>query len=256
MCGDLCLDTRYQSDCYCGADIPEGGDSYCCIPMYDHCTFEFSEYGLDTLYSGIKCSNGTVNKKSEDCHGQCYNSYQHSRYIGLDAHYSCPDGQCIPVNGSYLEERCRGVNVGVCSNSTRECNHKLFCHEFDGEGSIRLSTPVQHHYCSFKKTHNNGSYYEDIGRADEEISSVVTTEQSTATQFLTKCTLTSPVCSQSVAVLQSVVLGLNLEFTVARSATPTGTGVTVTSYPLAMFAVPFCRKMMWKCVKTTYSGGM
>ena len=83
-----------------------------------------------------------------------------------------------------LRERCRGVDVGVCSHTTEECDDNLFCHHtglleegggWRGDGSrgaikrILTSPRVQSHYfCSYKDTLNTGEY-ENIDRSDESI---------------------------------------------------------------------------------------
>ena len=70
-----------------------------------------------------------------------------------------------------MENRCRGMEGGICSSTTEDCGYNLSCNEHYGFGSTRHSTPLQHHYCSFKK-HQNTYVYEDIGRTDEKIINV------------------------------------------------------------------------------------
>ena len=128
MCGDVCTNDR--TPCRCNGTTTLNGDSpeFCCTSHDDdHCSFD----GLDEDgYGNViqpRCSSGSPTNKDEKCsdrnqmdstRGRCYNSYQHSRWIGDDAHYSCPDGRCLPVQGSFIEERCRGVEGGVCTNTT------------------------------------------------------------------------------------------------------------------------------------------
>ena len=71
---------------------------------------------------------------------------------------------------------------GICTNTTEECDSNLFCRGDD----VKLSTPVQHHYCSDITLYNT-EVYEDIGRTDEEIASVTTSRLGTATAALIQC---------------------------------------------------------------------
>ena len=139
-------------------------------------------------YHQIICSKGTVIRKSERCNGRCYHSYdQHSTQIGSEAHYSCPDGRCIPVKDSFslLEDRCRGAMIGMCSNTTQECDENLFCHpQYSSRYNITTSG-VTHYYCSLTKRRSTG-VYDDIGRTDETTKTVTAT-QNKASESLIQC---------------------------------------------------------------------
>ena len=96
MCGDKCVTGRGDF-CTCGSDTdrfrPYARNNYeqCCLNPGDSCTRD--RYG-----SGI-CSEGRKVSKSSACNAtmgpRCYNSYQHSQYIGLQSHYTCPN-TCVP----------------------------------------------------------------------------------------------------------------------------------------------------------------
>ena len=110
MCGAICT----HRPCTCaGTQLKHYSSEYCCTLQEDLCSFENGNLRYPT------CTNGTVISKSDSCNGRCYNSYQHSSKLGRDAHYSCPDGRCLPVKDvrRKLQERCRGVDVGVCSHT-------------------------------------------------------------------------------------------------------------------------------------------
>ena len=114
MCGDQCI--SWLGDCYCGSDIihPYRGDDHCCG---ENCT-------LDS-YGDIDCSEGRKLSKSSPCNitMRCYNSYQHSQYIGPQSHYTCPD-TCVP-----WEAMCRGVSH--CEGDHQVCGSDLRCPTYD-----------------------------------------------------------------------------------------------------------------------------
>ena len=188
MCGDVC---GYINECNCTGDmLNDFSLQYCCTPPEEHCSYndDFDSYYDDAT----NCSVGIVSNFSERCNGHCFNSYRHSSCIWKNSHYSCPDGQCAKVESSFIEDRCRGVLGGLCSNTTGDCDDNLFCHQgtsdecLKQDASTRHTTPVKHNYCSFEKSYNNGSY-EDIGRTDEKIRSIVTPVVNTVTEMLIPC---------------------------------------------------------------------
>ena len=88
MCGAICT----HRPCTCaGTQLKHYSSEYCCTLQEDLCSFENGDLRYPTF------TNGTVISKSDSCNGRCYNSYQHSSKLGRDAHYSCPDGRCLPV---------------------------------------------------------------------------------------------------------------------------------------------------------------
>ena len=139
MCGDICTKIYSSpSPCTCnGTTLKYDSPEFCCTSHDDLCSFD----GLDSAgnVNNPRCSSGSPTNKDEGCPDRkqrqkgstrCYNSYQHSKYFADEAHYSCPDGRCVvlenawrefdgrfvPEKGSFLEERCRGVEGGLCSN--------------------------------------------------------------------------------------------------------------------------------------------
>ena len=108
MCGDVC--TSPGNNCTCGADewaldyLPHY-PKYCCTSPEDHCYNE--GYDLGGYPINPDCANGTTSERSDICHGRCYNSYQNSLILGEEAQYTCPDGRCVTVKGSFMKDRCR-----------------------------------------------------------------------------------------------------------------------------------------------------
>ena len=98
----------------------------------------------------LNCTMGTVTNKQQPCNDVCYHSYRHQRILSDDAQYACPDGSCGQVRDvkEELEERCRGRELGVCINTTGDCDDSLVCRE--DEEATRHTTPVQHNYCSYR----------------------------------------------------------------------------------------------------------
>ena len=199
MCGDICT----HEPCTCGAatltrlwykDSPD----YCCTSHNDHCSYEYDEYGNIV---NLDCVNGTLINKAYECYGQCFNSYQHSRNYGYEryeapttAYYSCPEGRCVPVcsrvEGELLD-RCRGVEAGICSKTTGDCDDRLVCRDSYDGGATRhhLTSPgVQgHHYCSYYTWMNTGEY-ENIDRSDENITTTRTSTHTRLAALLQNCT--------------------------------------------------------------------
>ena len=156
MCGNLCtwVHDSYHN-CLCNGTTLYSysykwriENEFCCTSTDDHCSFD----GVNELGRIVNphCSSGSPTNKTENCpnrnqrgtrRGRCYNSFQHSRYFGVDARYTCPDGRCVPMNNvrRELEDRCRGVEAGVCTNTIEECDDTLICSKYHEGGS---TTPV------------------------------------------------------------------------------------------------------------------
>ena len=67
------------------------------------------------------------------CHGQCYNDYPTSKYIGFYSHYTCPD-KCVHWSGM-----CRGVSW--CEGDQEICGEDLRCPQTD-IGNVTKHTMV------------------------------------------------------------------------------------------------------------------
>ena len=163
MCGDQCVDKNWDK-CHCGPDTIK--------PIFDnyHCCGESCI--LDPDEDGV-CSQGRKLSKSSPCNTtmgvQCYNSYQHSQYIGEKSHYTCPD-TCVP-----WEAMCRGVSQ--CEGDHQVCGPDLRCPD-QYHGDIRgkwyivkirnfsSSLVSGHHYC-FDKTKINDGQFDTFDRSDE-----------------------------------------------------------------------------------------
>ena len=79
---------------------------------------------------------------------------------------------------------CR-VMMGMCSNTTQECDENLFCHpQYSTRYNITTSG-VTHYYCSLTKRRSTG-VYDDIGRTDETTKTVTAT-QNKASESLIQC---------------------------------------------------------------------
>ena len=188
MCGNVCTFVDLViGTCNCSGTTVKYKrefDKYCCTAPEVNCTKP-----LITV-----CPTGKVINIAERCNGRCYNSYDHSVSVGPFSHFGCPDGRCILVADAEedLHDRCQGVKVGVCDNSTKECDESLVCHsqtvfsssvsswshglsETSTRQSIKTELGGHHHYCSYKKNFNNDAY-EDIGRTDENITNTVNIE--------------------------------------------------------------------------------
>ena len=104
MCGDQCI--GMGNKCYCGSDLQTG----IFWPYFDneHCCLEPGETCTTDQNGDVFCNEGMKVSKSSACNTtmgpRCYNSYQHSQYIGHQAHYTCHD-TCVP-----WDEMCQGVS--------------------------------------------------------------------------------------------------------------------------------------------------
>ena len=164
MCGDKCM---VNDDwCTCGSDRfkPWYTDDHCCFPLGGSCITEPNVGG--------RCSEGRKLSKSSPCNTtmgpRCYNSYQHSQYIGQKAYYTCPD-TCVP-----WEEMCRGISR--CEGDHDLCGPDLRCPPTkynDGYGwyhvtklNISSALVTGHHYCLGDNKINDGQFI-SIDRSDE-----------------------------------------------------------------------------------------
>ena len=164
MCGDQCTNAY----CQCGSDkfVPDSDDEHCCG---ESCTL-VERYGG---YRDGNCSEGRKLSKSSPCNTtigmQCYNSYQHSKYIGYDSHYTCPD-TCVP-----WESMCRGVSH--CEGDHQVCGPDLRCPRgyVDADEGLWINATKHnissylvpgHHYCVGDYKTNDGKF-DTIDRSDE-----------------------------------------------------------------------------------------
>ena len=124
-CGDQCT-SKYDA-CQCGSTKFEWTlplhDQYCCTPSSEHCTRDTFNRGNQVFGDGI-CANGTVLNVSTPCEvsptqRRCFNSYQHSRYVGPNHHYTCPH-LCVP-----WRDMCTGVDW--CGEDVEVCGEQLRC---------------------------------------------------------------------------------------------------------------------------------
>ena len=156
MCGDQC--TSWGA-CDCGSDtiFHYFGDEQCCA---ESCTLDSYGDGDDV---GV-CSQGRKLSMSSPCNitMRCYNSYQHSLYLGGESHYTCPD-TCVP-----WQSMCRGVSH--CEGDTQVCGPHLRCPPYaDGDvtrHNISSSLVTGHHYCLGDTKINDGKF-DTIDRIDE-----------------------------------------------------------------------------------------
>ena len=164
MCGDQCY---YGEDhCSCGSvniRYWKKDDAYCCG---ESCTLN--------SYGGGRCIEGRTLSISSHCNitMRCYNSYQHSLYIGDQSHYTCPD-TCVP-----WEAMCRGVSH--CEGDHQVCGPHLRCPPryrdslnriYDGwhnvtKFNISSSLVTGHHYCLGNTKIDNGKF-DTVDRSDE-----------------------------------------------------------------------------------------
>ena len=180
-CGNICT---VRENCNCGGvNVERSSDQYCCTEEEDHCTATL----LWDNFMNPTCASGEVKNRDEPCNGRCYNSYQHSYNIE-NARYTCPDGRCVHVTSviEELNDRCRGVQIGVCTNTNQECDRNLFCRSEEATQLSLKSESVVHHYCSHKK-YRNTDEYEDIGRTDEDIENILTSVRKKVTDSLIPC---------------------------------------------------------------------
>ena len=176
-CGDLCPPTSF-SKCYCGSSKERS--NHCCLPPESRCEIQDlgrKDYKNETILD-VVCPDGQ-NYPSYSWRNQwycdsnnsslhCYNSYQHSEYIGSDSHYTCPD-KCVP-----MLEMCNGVSF--CDGDQQVCGPDLRCCSDCGKSSI---PSIAHHWCfhddestlkyNDELSQINNGIFNFIGRTDEEV---------------------------------------------------------------------------------------
>ena len=177
-CGDQCiLNYKRGGGCYCGSSSFHVNfwKEQCCIASEERCISEDSgetNSEGDVIYDGV-CSEGEIKPISSKCNNtdrtlQCYNSYQDSRFVNSDSHYTCPH-TCV----SLYKDMCRGVSW--CGSDVQECGPQLICagdktsdDHYDIINNLNFSLAPEHHYCegSLVSKTNNG-LYELIDRSDE-----------------------------------------------------------------------------------------
>ena len=104
-CGDVCLRDNGRAECHCGNDtsVPNVSNLHCCIKADETCTTTQSTIAFCNQGMAMPMSRKCDNTKSEL---QCYNSYKHSKSIGGQSHYTCPD-TCV----SLTYEMCQGSQL-------------------------------------------------------------------------------------------------------------------------------------------------
>ena len=163
ICGDMCIYGRGDK-CYCQSYTdsfrPYDTDEHCCLnPGGEGCSTD--------RYGDGHCSEGRKLSKSSACNTtmgpRCYNSYQHSKYIGRKSHYTCPD-TCVP-----WEEMCQGVSW--CEGDHQVCGPDLRCPPLHYEGefwpAIYSSLVPGHHYCIDNSSITDDGKFDSIDRSDE-----------------------------------------------------------------------------------------
>ena len=158
-CGDKCLD--WDAECRCGDEkfVVRGSSQYCCVDPSDTCTQE--RVGNVT---NVYCPNGTVVSVEESCNGICYNSFQHSNFIGFYAWYSYEEQNvCVPI-----EDICQGISLS--REDVDICSKQLRCIEDVDYTSklMKLKNLKEHFYCFNDKKYSNDGKYDVIDRSDED----------------------------------------------------------------------------------------
>ena len=182
MCGDQCI--PQLKNCYCGSDkfkTYSEDKKHCCLPTGESCTRIENDRDKVTLLPGLSdfrgtagaCRQGITLSMSSICNTtmgvRCYNSYQHSLYIGGQSHFTCPD-TCVP-----WESMCRGVSH--CERDHWVCGPNLRCPSKYNDVNSRSSYDTQkinissslvdaHHYCLRDSKINDGKF-DSVDRSDE-----------------------------------------------------------------------------------------
>ena len=166
-CGNV--DSGRYYNCYCASDKIVIKDKYCCVNVNE------TQCYVSNINSFGKCQSGELKNINELCYRKCYNSYQHSQYVGDKAHFTCPD-TCVP-----LLSMCSGIDF--CLQELYECQEEnLRCQDSCVQSSVfpdcapakyrveTLQTKLVdgHAYCySPDSSYNNDGRYDTIGRSDE-----------------------------------------------------------------------------------------
>ena len=165
LCGDLCIDTAVV--CRCGNETLKLWDPshssdmhyYCCLPPGD----DRQQCYLDDDDAGY-CEQGQLLYIQEQCHGECFNSYQRFRSgrLGLRSQYQCEDGECV-----FALLLCRS-GYAVCQDKSdlKECSKNLDCLQIGESHVSALGSAHHHHECQYE-WHENDGIYDNIGRGDE-----------------------------------------------------------------------------------------
>ena len=156
-CGDQCID--WEADCQCGNETfqPRVTDQYCCLSPGGSCTSDVSN---------AVCNEGRTLSMSSRCENTnrdltCYNSYQDTRYIGDQFHFSCPN-TCV-----HWADMCRGLDW--CPEELGVCGPDLRCPDYDKftKHNVTTSAGSAHYYC-VDSTQINTNQYDSIDRRDEK----------------------------------------------------------------------------------------
>ena len=119
LCGDKCLyrdpiDDDVSEFCTCGNNTILDNDRFCCTPPAVKC---------NKTQEGAVCHQGVVQSVNSDsrCNTKCYNDYFASKFLGQNAHYSCPD-KCVD-----WKDWCHGVSFCDQDESISCCRHFMYC---------------------------------------------------------------------------------------------------------------------------------
>ena len=147
LCGDICV-KDIRGICNCGSEqfynkFTDGYHyRYCCTPPSVKCKRNLI---------GASCPEGEVLEADHQyvvypekfdvvgtapCHGQCYNDYLTSEYLGIRSHFTCPD-KCVHWSGM-----CRGVSW--CEGDEEICGEHLRCPRDILTGIVKKHTMATH----------------------------------------------------------------------------------------------------------------
>ena len=159
LCGDKCLfrdpideHESIKELCTCGENTIDD-DSFCCAPSSVRC---------NKTQKGAECPEGVVQNVNSKhrCNTKCYNDYFTSKYIGQNAHFSCPE-TCVD-----WKDWCHGVSF--CDQDEQICGEDLRCPEGWGNKKYIMNTSPVRAYCHKDPGKLNDNAYDTIDRSDEE----------------------------------------------------------------------------------------
>ena len=159
LCGDKCLyrdpiDDNVTELCKCGENTIRDNDRFCCTPP---------EVDCNKTREGAVCHLGVVQSVNSDsrCNTKCYNDYFASKFLGKNAHYSCPD-KCVD-----WKDWCHGVSF--CDQDESICGEELRCPDGWGTQQYKLNTTPVRSYCYKDQQTLNDNAYDTIDRRDEDV---------------------------------------------------------------------------------------
>ena len=159
LCGDKCLyrdpiDDDVSEFCTCGNNTILDNDRFCCTPPAVKC---------NKTQEGAVCHEGVVQSVNSDsrCNTKCYNDYFASKFLGQNAHYSCPD-KCVD-----WKDWCHGVSF--CDQDESICGEELRCPDGWGKNKYIINTTPVRSYCHKDPQTLNDNAYDTIDRSDEDV---------------------------------------------------------------------------------------